>query len=89
MTAPSLSEIETHVIAACQAALFLDGLGPQDDLFDLGGDSLTTVLIVADIEERLDVTLPADLFKRGDGRIDRVARDIQAWLTGEHRGMAA
>ena len=76
----SPAEIEKHLIAAYEASLFLDGLTPQDDLFDLGGDSLTTVWITAEVEERLQVTLPATLFTRKDGRIDRVATEIHAWL---------
>ena len=76
----TLAEIETHLIAAYEATLFIEGLTPSDDLFDLGGDSLTTVWIVAEVEERLQINLPDTLYSRKDGRVDRVAAEIHAWL---------
>ncbi|WP_182880592.1 condensation domain-containing protein [Microbispora sp. H10949] len=38
------------------------GIGPDEDLFDLGGHSLTIVEIIAKVRERMDVELSFDLF---------------------------
>ncbi len=38
------------------------GIGPDEDLFDLGGHSLSITQIIAKVRERLDVELPFDVF---------------------------
>jgi acyl carrier protein len=41
----------------------LDAVGPEDDFFELGGDSLTAVRVLARLAEQLDVKLALrDLF---------------------------
>ncbi len=42
--------------------LRVDTLGPDDDLFDLGGHSLTITQIAARLRDRLGVDVPLDLF---------------------------
>ncbi len=45
-----------------QEVLRLDDIGPDEDLFDLGGRSLTITAIAARIRKRLGVEVPLDAF---------------------------
>ncbi|MGQ4448814.1 amino acid adenylation domain-containing protein [Streptomyces griseus] len=45
-----------------QEVLRLDDIGPHEDLFDLGGHSLTITAIAARIRKRLGVEVPLDVF---------------------------
>ncbi|MFF4945551.1 non-ribosomal peptide synthetase [Streptomyces rubiginosohelvolus] len=45
-----------------QEVLRLDDIGPDEDLFDLGGHSLTITAIAARIRKRLGVEVPLDAF---------------------------
>ncbi|MGC5343536.1 non-ribosomal peptide synthetase [Streptomyces sp. DT24] len=45
-----------------QQVLRLDDIGPDEDLFDLGGHSLTITAIAARIRKRLGVEVPLDVF---------------------------
>jgi acyl carrier protein len=42
--------------------LRLDDIGPDEDLFDLGGHSLTITQIAVRIRKRLGVDVPLDVF---------------------------
>ncbi|MFJ4793581.1 non-ribosomal peptide synthetase [Kitasatospora purpeofusca] len=59
-------EAEDEVLAAVlgiwSEVLRLPGLGPEDDLFDLGGHSLTIIQITARIRDLLGVELDFDVF---------------------------
>ncbi|MEU3495695.1 amino acid adenylation domain-containing protein [Kitasatospora cineracea] len=50
------------VLDIWREVLGLDDLGPDEDLFDLGGHSLTITAIAARIRHRLDVDVPLDVF---------------------------
>ncbi|MYY05578.1 non-ribosomal peptide synthetase [Streptomyces sp. ATexAB-D23] len=50
------------VLAIWREVLELDDLGPDEDLFDLGGHSLTITAIAARIHRTLGVDLPFDVF---------------------------
>ncbi|MFD7735192.1 amino acid adenylation domain-containing protein [Kitasatospora phosalacinea] len=50
------------VLDIWREVLGLDDLGPDEDLFDLGGHSLTITAITARIRHRLDVDVPLDVF---------------------------
>ncbi|MFF4343733.1 amino acid adenylation domain-containing protein [Kitasatospora sp. NPDC001540] len=50
------------VLGIWREVLGLDDLGPDEDLFDLGGHSLTVTAIAARIRHRLDVDVPLDVF---------------------------
>ncbi|WP_327368067.1 non-ribosomal peptide synthetase [Streptomyces sp. NBC_01217] len=57
----------THTTAAVvrdiwQQVLRLDDIGPDEDLFDLGGHSLTITAIAARIRKQLGVEVPLDVF---------------------------
>ncbi|WP_406110560.1 non-ribosomal peptide synthetase [Kitasatospora purpeofusca] len=60
------AEAEDEVLAAVlgvwSEVLRLPGLGPEDDLFDLGGHSLTIIQITARIRDLLGVELDFDVF---------------------------
>lgn len=45
----------------CEVLGFED-LGPDEDLFDLGGHSLTVIQLSARIRERFGVDIPVDVF---------------------------
>ncbi|MET7368205.1 amino acid adenylation domain-containing protein [Streptomyces sp. NPDC005566] len=50
------------VLAIWREVLALDDLGPDEDLFDLGGHSLTITAIAARIHQNLGVDVPLDVF---------------------------
>jgi acyl carrier protein len=45
-----------------QDVLKIDDIGLDDDLFDLGGHSLTITRIIARMQDRLGVSMPLDAF---------------------------
>lgn len=55
-------ELTATLCAIWSEVLGLPGVGPQDDLFDLGGHSLTIIQISARIRESLGVEVDFDLF---------------------------
>lgn len=58
-----LSETEIRVQAIWRDILRNDAIAPDDHLFDLGGDSLSTTLIAAAAEQAFSVEiLPGDVY---------------------------
>ncbi|KOV36814.1 hypothetical protein ADK60_06080 [Streptomyces sp. XY431] len=55
-------EVLAAVLGIWSEVLRLPGLGPEDDLFDLGGHSLTIIQITARIRDLLGVELDFDVF---------------------------
>ncbi|MBD0673877.1 non-ribosomal peptide synthetase, partial [Streptomyces sp. CBMA156] len=55
-------EVTATVLAIWQEVLGTDDIGAEDDLFDLGGHSLTIIQITARIRDALGVDLAFDLF---------------------------
>ncbi|MFF5336529.1 amino acid adenylation domain-containing protein [Streptomyces sp. NPDC013181] len=61
--APEAEEgVTATVLAIWREVLDLDDLGPDEDLFDLGGHSLTITSIAGRIHKRYGVTVPFDVF---------------------------
>ena len=54
---PPASAIESELLQIWEKVLQLDGLGVEDDFFSLGGTSLLSVELFAQIEHRFDVKL--------------------------------
>jgi amino acid adenylation domain-containing protein len=62
---PPQTETEKSVAAIWSELLRVDGIGVQDDFFDLGGQSMTAVGLVARLRATFDVNLElATLFER-------------------------
>ena len=59
--APS-TDTERAIVLAWQAALAIDGIGVDDDFFDLGGHSLMAIQLVARLRSELGVPLPIERF---------------------------
>lgn len=59
---PGLDPTTEAVLAIWREVLELDDLGPDEDLFDLGGHSLTITAIAARIHRSLGVDVPLDVF---------------------------
>jgi phthiocerol/phenolphthiocerol synthesis type-I polyketide synthase E len=55
--APPGDDLERQLAGICEDLLGIGGIGMNDSFFDLGGDSLVAVRLVARIRERLDVDL--------------------------------
>jgi amino acid adenylation domain-containing protein len=53
-------KIEQDVAAIFAASLKLEDIGIDDDFFDLGGDSLTAVFVVANVADRLGMSVPIE-----------------------------
>ncbi|MFJ4093923.1 amino acid adenylation domain-containing protein [Kitasatospora sp. NPDC089913] len=60
--AEAQDEVLAAVLGIWSEVLRLPGLGPEDDLFDLGGHSLTIIQITARIRDLLGVELDFDVF---------------------------
>ncbi|MFJ9690629.1 amino acid adenylation domain-containing protein [Kitasatospora sp. NPDC101183] len=58
----AVDEVTAAVLAIWEEVLGLTGLGPEDDLFDLGGHSLTIMQITARIRAAYGVELDFDLY---------------------------
>jgi acyl carrier protein len=52
------SDIEQTVLRVWREVLGVEDAGPDDDFFDLGGDSLVATRLVARLREELDTALP-------------------------------
>ena len=58
-TPPPRKGLERHLAFLWEDVLRISGIGRNDDFFDLGGTSLQAVELLARIQEKLDVLLPA------------------------------
>lgn len=56
--APALTEKESRIAAIWSSVLKRDGIGPHDDLFALGGDSLAAALILSRVQTEFAITEP-------------------------------
>jgi acyl-coenzyme A synthetase/AMP-(fatty) acid ligase/acyl carrier protein len=54
------TELEQAVVGICADALKVGELDMNDDFFDVGGDSLKAVLVVADVANRLGISVPLE-----------------------------
>jgi enterobactin synthetase component F len=52
------SEIEGTILRVWREVLGVEDAGPDDDFFDLGGDSLVATRLVARLREELDMAVP-------------------------------
>ncbi|WP_449066439.1 acyl carrier protein, partial [Planomonospora algeriensis] len=64
-----------EVAAIWREALEMDEIGPDDDLFDLGGHSLTITRIIALVRDRMGVELSFEVFI-DDPTVSGVAAEI-------------
>jgi acyl carrier protein len=79
MMSVSVEEIRQVVAAAWCAALRLESLPPNANIFLVGGDSLNAVLIAADLNERLGTEIGLSDFLDAptfDEFIDRIAQFV-------------
>ena len=70
-----MTPTEQKVASICGKILGVQGLRPEDDLYDLGSDSQQAVLIALDIERAFDVSLPLEIMESSG-----VIREIAAWV---------
>lgn len=77
-----VSGIAALLISVCESELSVNGLTPEDDFYEMGGDSLMGVRVLLSLERRLGVSLPDSLFDGDDGRIGLLAARIDAFLAG-------
>ncbi|MEC9368642.1 MAG: condensation domain-containing protein, partial [Pseudomonadota bacterium] len=76
-TVPALGEMITQLATIWEEVLNRSGIGPHDDYFDLGGDSLQAVMILARIRDVFGVDLPVSaLFDFPT--VARLARDVES-----------
>lgn len=62
----SADEVRALIVAVLGEVASVDtaGLGADDDLFEVGIDSLDFTTVIVEVEERLGEDLPADAFDR-------------------------
>jgi acyl carrier protein len=95
MTTPTseteVGEIQHWLVQTCAELCGADDVGPDADFFDLGGNSLTSVKLLARVEQRFGarVLRPEVLF--ADGRLNTLALAMSEVLAqrGASRSAAA
>jgi acyl carrier protein len=74
-------EIESEIVTLCAECLGVDFVGVQDDLLDLGADSVAIVMLVDELEERYEVLIDIqDLLRIAN------ARGIADLVRGQRNG---
>ncbi|MDV2116214.1 SDR family NAD(P)-dependent oxidoreductase [Alcaligenes faecalis] len=72
-------ELEESLAALWSSLLGMDGLGSEDSLFELGGDSLLAIQLLARVKARYGVDIPPALFFQ-DPTIAALAEQVEAEL---------
>lgn len=73
------SEVETALSAIVCEVMLLDSVGVDDDLFELGADSVGALRILAKLNERLGVEVPLyELFQLDPPNIAKLAAVVEA-----------
>ena len=68
LTTPYLStdEIETGLVEVCRELFGYDKIGIMDDFFELGGNSLTLIRFISEIQKKFEVKIHfAEIFNKG------------------------
>ncbi|WP_455926425.1 amino acid adenylation domain-containing protein, partial [Pseudomonas putida] len=76
----AMSELESQLAAIWQAVLKVEHVGPQDNYFELGGDSILSLQIISRIRKLGHKLSPKQLFER------QSVRELAQWL--DSRGPA-
>jgi thioesterase domain-containing protein/acyl carrier protein len=76
-----LTPIEAEVLAVWRHALELPALGPDDDFFEFGGDSLLAIRMLVRVERELGTKIPVRALVEG-----RTVRRVTSMLAGSLRG---
>ena len=79
LEAPS-DELEKAIVAIWEQLLGVEGVGRDDDFFELGGDSLLAVNLMSRLEETLGKVLPISALSRG-ATVAELARQARATQT--------
>ena len=78
------SAAERRVAEVFADVLAMDLVGADDGFFDIGGDSLAGVAVMARLEKSFDTTLPTDALQQAP-----TPRELAALITGEAGAAAA
>ena len=78
------SVAERRVAEVFADVLAMDLVGADDGFFDIGGDSLAGVAVMARLEKSFDTTLPTDALQQAP-----TPHDLAALITGDVGGAAA
>ncbi|MFO1476082.1 MAG: AMP-binding protein [Verrucomicrobiota bacterium] len=71
--------VETSLARIWESTLGVRGIGRHDDFFDLGGDSISSARVLAQIEEALGAVLPPSSLAE-HGTIDRLASLLTSYV---------
>ena len=77
--------MEEAVASVFSQVLKVEGIGPDDDIFELGGDSMQAVQIAMQLEERFDVEIPLEELE-DSARVRDAAAFIERALAAAHAG---
>jgi NAD(P)-dependent dehydrogenase (short-subunit alcohol dehydrogenase family)/acyl carrier protein len=78
------SDMERLLVEVWEETLAIAGIGVEDDLFDLNGDSLNAMSILSRVDELFGVEVPLRKFMSGKTTIARLGSEISTRL--ESRG---
>jgi acyl carrier protein len=82
ITAAMSDEVQREIALIYRQILEVGIVGPEDDIFSLGGDSLQAVRIALEIEQRFNVSIPVDVME-GSGRVREVAEWVKTQLVSQ------
>ena len=74
------SDMEARLVELWEETLAIAGIGVEDDLFDLNGDSLNAMSILSRVEELFGVEVPLRKFMSGKTTVTRLSTEIRALL---------
>jgi acyl transferase domain-containing protein/acyl carrier protein len=75
------TEVEQIVAATWQQVLGLERVGINDNFFDLGGDSLVAIQVIARLERRFKVDIPPVSIFEGA----TISRLVEAFMSGDEK----
>jgi amino acid adenylation domain-containing protein len=82
------SPIEETMVEIFQSMFGVEPIGIQDDFFELGGDSLKAITVIAVIHRRLNIEIPLSLFFAGP-TIEKLAGYVEDTEGGSYTSIPA
>lgn len=71
------SELESVVLALWESLLDIEGIGVEDDFFNIGGDSLSATQLLMEIEKRFDWRFDAAAILNRVNTVSGMARELE------------
>lgn len=80
------TDLERRIARVWEEMLGVAGIGIEDDFFELGGDSLVALRVLAKLQEQFKVRLPVHLLIGSSTTIESFSRKLVAHLAAQRDG---